>query len=158
MAKSDNFTDFLKDMADAIREVTGISGPINPQDFADIIRGLSSGSYGLEFPVYLHTSEVDSGFRRREADATSVSIVGWYDNNRVDDPSGGHYIPTETLAGKIFIDGVEVTSIFYNPSAATDVLFFGSAEDYGMTDVWKTIQYTAAPAIPKGTIDIMSNG
>lgn len=40
MAKTDNLTDFLTDVADAIRLVKGITTPINPQDFSDLIRSL----------------------------------------------------------------------------------------------------------------------
>ena len=40
MAKNDNLIDFLKDIADAIREVSGKTGNINAQDFASMIKGL----------------------------------------------------------------------------------------------------------------------
>lgn len=40
MAKNDNLIDFLKDIADAIREVSGKTGNINAQDFASTIREL----------------------------------------------------------------------------------------------------------------------
>lgn len=40
MAKTDNLNDFLKDIADAIREVSGKTESINAQDFASEIRGL----------------------------------------------------------------------------------------------------------------------
>lgn len=40
MAKTDNLNDFLKDIADAIREVSGKTDNINAQDFASMIRGL----------------------------------------------------------------------------------------------------------------------
>ena len=44
MAKTDNLNDFLKDIADAIREKKGTSDPINAQDFADEIKnGGNSG-------------------------------------------------------------------------------------------------------------------
>lgn len=43
MAKTDNLNDFLKDIADAIREKTEDSGLINAQNFADKIRSLSTG-------------------------------------------------------------------------------------------------------------------
>lgn len=47
MAKTDNLNDFLKDIADAIREKKGTSDPINAQDFADEIKNAgNSGSGG----------------------------------------------------------------------------------------------------------------
>lgn len=44
MSKQDNLTDFLTDVADAIREKKGTSEKINPQDFSEEIRGIESGN------------------------------------------------------------------------------------------------------------------
>ena len=38
--KTNNLTIFLQEIADAIRYVKGTSDPINPQDFASLIKGL----------------------------------------------------------------------------------------------------------------------
>ena len=43
MAKNDNLTDFLTDVADAIRAKKGITDKINPQDFASEIASIESG-------------------------------------------------------------------------------------------------------------------
>lgn len=43
MAKNNNLTDFLTDMADAIREKKGTSAKINPQDFSDEIKSIETG-------------------------------------------------------------------------------------------------------------------
>ena len=43
MAKTDNLTDFLTDIADAIREKKGTTGAINPQDFSSEIASIESG-------------------------------------------------------------------------------------------------------------------
>lgn len=43
MSKQDNLTDFLTDVADAIREKKGSSGKINPQNFSEEIRSIESG-------------------------------------------------------------------------------------------------------------------
>lgn len=43
MSKQDNLTDFLTDVADAIREKKGITEKINPQNFSEEIRGIESG-------------------------------------------------------------------------------------------------------------------
>lgn len=43
MAKNNNLTDFLTDVADAIREATGKTGLIDPQDFSSEIASISSG-------------------------------------------------------------------------------------------------------------------
>lgn len=43
MAKTDNLTDFLTDIADAIREKKGTTESINPQDFSSEIASIESG-------------------------------------------------------------------------------------------------------------------
>lgn len=43
MSKENNLTDFLTDVADAIREKKGTSEKINPQDFSEEIRSIESG-------------------------------------------------------------------------------------------------------------------
>lgn len=43
MAKTDNLNDFLKDIADTIREKKGTTEPINAQSFAEEIRTIESG-------------------------------------------------------------------------------------------------------------------
>jgi hypothetical protein len=43
MAKNDNLTDFLTDIADAIRAKKGITGAINPQNFSSEIASIQSG-------------------------------------------------------------------------------------------------------------------
>lgn len=43
MAKTDNLTDFLVDLADGIRAKKGITGDINPQDFRAEIESIEGG-------------------------------------------------------------------------------------------------------------------
>lgn len=43
MAKNNNLTDFLTDVANAIREKDGSTGTINPQDFSDKIKAIPTG-------------------------------------------------------------------------------------------------------------------
>lgn len=47
MSKQDNLTDFLTDVADAIREKKGTTDKINPQNFSEEIRGIESGGGGI---------------------------------------------------------------------------------------------------------------
>lgn len=61
MAKSDNLIDFLKDIADAIREKKGTSDPINAQDFADEIKnGGNSGGGTASTMEYWDVSNIAS--------------------------------------------------------------------------------------------------
>lgn len=46
MAKTDNLTDFLTSLANKIREHTGDTGTINPQDFESKIDSIASSSGG----------------------------------------------------------------------------------------------------------------
>lgn len=46
MAKNDNLTDYLTDLANAIREKKGTSAPINAQDFASEIASIEGGGGG----------------------------------------------------------------------------------------------------------------
>lgn len=48
MAKSDNLTDFLTDVADAIRGKKGITEKINPQDFSAEIASIQGGDTSIE--------------------------------------------------------------------------------------------------------------
>lgn len=48
MAKNDNLTDFLADVANAIREKKGTTEPINPQDFASEIASIETGGEGMQ--------------------------------------------------------------------------------------------------------------
>ena len=64
MAKNNNLTDFVTDLADAIRAKCKTTGTINPQDFSKFIGGMpffkfretvditSNQSTGVELPVY----------------------------------------------------------------------------------------------------------
>ena len=65
MAKNDNLTDFLVDVADAIREKEGSSEPINPQEFSDRIRSLSGSGSGWT----------------GHADAEGLRAIGWDDED-----------------------------------------------------------------------------
>lgn len=49
MSKQNNLTDFLTDVADAIREKKGTTEKINPQDFSEEIRSIESGGMKYAF-------------------------------------------------------------------------------------------------------------
>ena len=63
MAKNNNLTDFLTDVADAIREKKGTSEPINPQDFSAEIASIDTGGNGWT----------------GHADAEGLRAIGWDD-------------------------------------------------------------------------------
>lgn len=59
MAKNDNLTDFLTDIADAIRAKKGTTGLINPQDFSNEIASIESGGGGSESVGALTSNDVN---------------------------------------------------------------------------------------------------
>ena len=65
MAKNDNLTDFLTDVADAIREKKGTTAKINPQDFANEIASIKSeASTSVNRVTYLRRTNggyIDTG-------------------------------------------------------------------------------------------------
>lgn len=68
MAKTDNLTDFLTDIADAIREKKGTTEKINPQDFSSEIASIESG--GSSKPQWTG-----------HADAEGLRAIGWTDED-----------------------------------------------------------------------------
>lgn len=61
MAKNDNLKDFVTDIADAIREKKGTTDLINPQDFSDEIRNLTTESDLIEAPILPPAELVNNG-------------------------------------------------------------------------------------------------
>ena len=63
MAKNDNLTDYLTDLADGIRAKKGTTEPINPQDFVECIYNLQVGGGTFESNIeYLDMSGIDIPF------------------------------------------------------------------------------------------------
>ncbi len=91
MAKNDNLTDFLTDVANAIREKKGTSNLINPQNFSDEIRSIVTGEYNIEVV--------------EEADGTqTLNITDW------------NYVPTP----KSVTYGVKIDLANSNPETSVE--------------------------------------
>ena len=74
MAKTDNLKDFLTDVADAIREKSGESGLINPQDFSARIAAIQTGGGGGgETPSRPSWTG--------HADVEGLKAIGWTDED-----------------------------------------------------------------------------
>lgn len=70
MAKNNNLGDFLTDLADAIREKKGTTGPINAQDFASEIASIEGGG-GVSVP----------SMWTGHADVEGLKAIGWTDED-----------------------------------------------------------------------------
>ena len=114
MGKENNLTDFVVDIANAIRERKGTSEPINPQDFSSEIRGLNIGG-GNRWTGH--------------ADVEGLKAIGWTDEdiayyqengvnwNEEDDQY--HLVPEDNKAlyGVVTMDNIVLykNRIFYLP-------------------------------------------
>ena len=75
MAKNNNLKDFVTDIADTLRVKTGTDQPINPQDFSNIIKGLTTGEYNIESVILEDgTQELRITSSTTEADITFDNI------------------------------------------------------------------------------------
>jgi hypothetical protein len=108
----------------------------------------------LQFPLYLYTSELDADFFRRKPDRTSRNLIHWFNKNSVLGSNGSRYVPSEILAGKVFIDDYEVTSMEL-PNGNIDYILFETDNTYGNPDVMKVFQYKNTSGVERSTIDIM---
>lgn len=89
MSKENNLTDFLTDVADAIREKKGTSDKINPQNFSEEIRGIETSSpFAVDFgeeiatgnPSFIGALQEDIDYynevqRRREAGEVTDAVL-----------------------------------------------------------------------------------
>ena len=61
MAKNNNLSDFLTDVANSIRRKKGITNKINPQDFASEIESIEVGGGGLEINGIIEQYKISAG-------------------------------------------------------------------------------------------------
>lgn len=109
----------------------------------------------LTFPIHLYTESIDTDFYRRASDTLMLDIIDWYGCNCVTTTNGGSYLPSDILAGKLFVDDYEIKSLQFNPTSSTEFLIFETDYDYELGAPLKVIQYRQTTAVKKGTLDIM---
>ena len=109
----------------------------------------------LTFPIHLYTESIDTDFYRRASDTLMLDIIDWYGCNCITTANGGSYLPSDILAGKLFVDDYEVKSIQFNPTSSSEFLIFETDYDYELGAPLKVIQYRQTTAVKKGTLDIM---
>ena len=78
MAKTDNLTDYLIDLADGIRAKKGTTEPINPQDFRAEIESIEGGGGASESSIeYLDMTNVQSESWMTYLLASTLFVKQW---------------------------------------------------------------------------------
>ena len=126
MARTDTLANYLTDIADAIREKTGSSDPIQASSFDTAIEGIPSGG-GETYTGHLDEDNLLSlGYSQSDIDDIKTNGIFW--NAEEDDgyavtqaeldgtitPTNARYLPTNISQPNTF-NGY--TAMLYNPSA-----------------------------------------
>ena len=124
MAKNDNLTDYLTDLADGIRAKKGTTDPINPQDFRKEIESISGGGNGggadLDSLMYFKVS-----FDMSDSFISQLAKLSCSKYTRFDSPVGNFI--TEGVATS-YIGGDLITGL--SAAAFTPELLFQGAINY----------------------------
>lgn len=122
MAKNNNLTDFLTDVANAIREKDGSTGTINPQDFSDKIKAIqayqgtatptkseqtinpTSGKYFSSFKVGAIPSEYIIPSGTLQITANGTYDVRAKENVNVNVPSGVEEVATAAAMDALLVE------------------------------------------------------
>ena len=116
MAKNDNLTDFLTDVANAIRQKKGTNEPINPQDFSSEIASIQTGGGENKLPQL-----IDRSITEITADdlsgITSIGSNGFYNCTNLSLTS----LPSEitSIGGYAFGSCTRLTSITFEGTPQT---------------------------------------
>lgn len=87
MAKTDNLTDFMTDLANTIRAKKQITGPINAQDFSSEIESISGGTQPTLFePTVINGLNNVSWSTNTKNGGFAVTTVGRIDQTEVTSP------------------------------------------------------------------------
>lgn len=156
MAKTDNLTDFLTDLANTIRTKKGTSGTINAQNFSSEIASISSGTdvsdttatagdvlSGKDF--YLANGTKTSGSITTYSGSTSITPT----TSQQTISTSGKYVASDITVGAIPNNYKDTT----NADATAGDILYGKVAVNGSGDVTGTIQtYSGATTITENGI------
>ena len=106
MSKQNNLTDFLTDVADAIRQKKGTQAPINPQDFSSEIASIPTGGSNPLQDMLDRSSDTNGKYLFYVYDSSIFSKLTYEDLIKLDF-SNKHY----TSAQSMFQDCASLTAI-----------------------------------------------
>lgn len=110
MAKNNNLTDFLTDVANAIREKDGSTGTINPQDFSDKIKAIQTGVDTSDGNI--EPTTVLKGYKGYAKGAVVNGAIETYDGT-VEDVGGGGVEVTTEVSSTFGMSGYVDTEAFF---------------------------------------------
>lgn len=129
MAKNNNLTDFLTDVADAIREKDGSTGTINPQDFSDKIKAIQTGVDTSDGNI--EPTTVLKGYKGYAKGVAVNGAIETYDGT-VEDVVSGYNIAITIVAGASAPENATVSlyqsdTLLTNDKLPSDATQIGSA-------------------------------
>lgn len=135
MAKNNNLTDFLTDVANAIREKDGSTGTINPQDFSDKIKAIQTGvdtSDGNIEPTTVLKGY--KGYAKGVAVNGAIETYdGSYDNLPVVDVVKGDLITIESKQYRVLNINDTVAEVLAMYDASTSQVFNATSKTVAFT-------------------------
>lgn len=143
MAKNNNLTDFLTDVANAIREKDGSTGTINPQDFSNKIKAIQTGvdtSDGNIEPTTVLKGY--KGYAKGVAVNGAIETYdGSYDNLPVVDVVKGDLITIESKQYRVLNVNDTVAEVLAMYNASTSQAFNATSKTVKFTSGYTGQQY-----------------